>query len=393
MERFKRLSLKKNNKKKYKVFERYQVEIDNNDLVYLQHLDISNIKKIENKIIFCCSLKTIKILEKQNISFQKIDLLKEGINRKSLLKKVSIFFLLIIIGLFFLNQLFIREIAFIDKNYTDIEVYDYVKGYTKKFGPYLKLDKNVQDISQELRTKFYYYGYIGVYKKGAKLLIEIKNQDVNEEKSNSIEQIGEYIATCNGRIDCIKITSGVVVMPIETIVKKGDVIVTSNINYQDNLYNKDLLIPLVGKVFGTTYHYSEIRIPKVEKIKLHTNNYQKSYQLLVGEKQLGKIKNEYIFYSVKGNNLLNLFNRIKVIETIVYETKYQEIIHSKEEATKISKIKIHQDFEKKRVDDSEKIVSIKLIEYSETDNEYIFYYLINNYENIVEFRPFVSASK
>ena len=123
-------------------------------------------------------------------------------------------------------------------------------------------------------------------------------------------------------------------------------------------------------------------------MKLYTGKTLKSYQFIAWDKEMGKIKNSFEEYSILRNNCLTIFNKLKLVESIVYEKKTQEMIRSIEESRKISLVQIHQEFEKNRIDAKEKIVSIKELECTENDVEYVFSYLVNYYENIVEYRPF-----
>ena len=61
-----------------------------------------------------------------------------------------------------------------------MDVYDFVMERTNKVGPYYRLKYSINDLSQDLRTKFMYYAYVGLQKKGAKLYIEIIQQDLKE---------------------------------------------------------------------------------------------------------------------------------------------------------------------------------------------------------------------
>ena len=388
-ERLKQLNFKKKKKKnKPSFWANNYIQVATSYLPQIQKYKLYYVQKKEDILTFYCTNAVLKKIDQLQIPYQKENRIKKTIERKSMFKKLSILGIILLIALFFLNQLFLREITFDDASIYDADIYQTVEGYTKKIGPYLYLKSSVNQISSYLRTKFYYYGYVGIYKKGSKLVIVVKHQDVNENKNENPTLYGELIAKYNCRIDYVAIHSGIVLMFSGDTVKKGDVIVTSNMQYMENLYNKDYLVPIEGIVLGNTYRYQEIHILKKEKVKLYTGETLKSYQLIVGDKEMGKIKHNFEDYAIIRNDCLTMFHKLRLVETIVYEKKSQELIRFVDEARKISLIQLHQEFEKNRIDAKEKIVSIKELEYTENDTEFIFYYLVNYYENIVEYRPF-----
>lgn len=388
-ETLKKLSFKKK-KKKNKIFfwATNYIQISAIYLPNIQQYRLYHVQKKDDMLTFYCTNAVLKKIERLQIPYQRENILKKKVHQKSMFKKLSMIGIVLLIFLFFLNQLFLREIAFGEHSLYDEDVYQSVEAYTKKFGPYLYLTSSVNQISTNLRTKYYYYGYVGVYKKGSKLIIEVKHQDIDETQEQTSVMYGELIAKYNCRIDYIAIHSGIVLMFSGDTVKKGDVIVTSNIQHMEKLYNKDYFVPLEGIVLGNTYRYQEIHILKKEKVKLYTGKTLKSYQFIAWDKEMGKIKNSFEEYSILRNNCLTIFNKLKLVESIVYEKKTQEMIRSIEESRKISLVQIHQEFEKNRIDAKEKIVSIKELECTENDVEYVFSYLVNYYENIVEYRPF-----
>ncbi len=358
-------------------------------LPLLKALSIRHLEKEETNICFYCSNHTLKKIEKLNIPFEKTNVIKQTIVQKSVLKKVSVVGLILLLVLFFLNQLFLREISFSQDSFYDENVYQMVKSYTKKRGPYLLLEKDVNEISRNLRTTFYYYGYVGVYKKGSKLIIDIKHQDIHAEVKKEKPRYGELIAKYNARIDLVDIESGVVIKIAGETIKKGEVIVTSNLKYQENLYDKASFVPLVGHILGTTYRYEKVEIKKTEQVMLYTGNYQNHFKLWIGSKEFSKNNTIYPNASTNEQTIFSLFNKIKLQQITTYEKKSQEMIHDKEEARRIALAKLKQNFEEKRVDKQEKIVLIKEVECSENTDEFVFLFLVNCYENIVEYRPFL----
>lgn len=391
--KLKKSKLKKSTNKKISLVNIYHVVTDYANLNALKGFKLSYLKKDGESISFYCSRRVLEKIKRLNIPIVSENIVKRQLSKKSQFKKISILCFFVLIILFLINQFFIREIVF-DKNaYYDEKIYQTVKENTTKIGPYYKLNSNINLLSKNLRTQFYYYGYVGVYKKGSKLLIDVRHNDVLDSPKQPQIIYGEILAKYNARIDLVKMTSGVVLKFSGETVKKGDVIVTSNLKYQENLYQKESYVPLNGVIIGTTFRYLDISIPKSEKALLFTGQEKTSFQFMIGNWSIGKVKNPFLSetsneHIVLSSELFSLFSRLKILETTVYERRRMNLFHNLEEAKIIAYTKVYQLFEKNRLDECEKILNISLLDIRETDQEYIFNFLLNAYENIGEYRSF-----
>lgn len=391
--KLKKLKLKKPKNKKSNIFYNYHIVTEYENLTHLKGLNLINLEKKDELISFDCSKKILQQIKKLNVPILSENIVKRQFNKKSRFKKISIIGLLVLIILFLINQFFIREIVFAKNAYYDEKIYQTVKEYTTKVGPYYKLNTNINLLSKNLRTKFYYYGYVGVYKKGSKLLIDVRHNDILNTPEKPEVIYGEILAKYNARIDLVKMSSGVVLKFSGETVKKGEILVTSNLKYQENLYQKESFVPLVGVVLGTTFRYLEISIKKNEKVLLFSGQEKSSFQLKIGNKIIGKINNPFSKtdgndYTILSNDFLSLFSKFKLLETTVYERRSMDVFHSFDEAKTIAYYKIYQAFEKDKIDDSEKILNINLLDTRETSEEFIFNFILNAYENIGEYRSF-----
>mgnify|MGYP002549048513 FL=1 len=87
-------------------------------------------------------------------------------------------------------------------------------------------------------------------------------------------------------ISYINLSSGQVVIKYNDVVKKGDLIATSNLQYLDNLYSRDKMVPLVGEILGNVKEYYEIEVLKNEEVEFFNGNKQQFYTLDFSKKIL-----------------------------------------------------------------------------------------------------------
>lgn len=366
---------------------RYHVIIDE-ELFNNHNLNnIYNVQKCDHQVSFDCNEKALKILRESGITCIIQDNFKNRLKHNSYKMVISLIFLVVIFLAFIINQFMLREIAFANQKYQNEIVYQYVESYTKKIGPYLSLKSSIANISKELRKKFYQYAYIGLTKKGSKLLIEIVYQDVLDEVAPPDNQIGEFYANSDAVINYIDLSSGKMIVKYNDVVKKGDLLATSNLQYAENLYSIDKMVPLKGMILGNVKEYYQINVPKVEEIEVFTGK-TFSYVFL-------DLKNRNLFQ--KDNPFVNSYTKTYALfsnkdsflkKTIIYEKVNQKIIRQMADAKEYAIVKLYQDYEKNRSSEMEKIASITLVNYQENADDFTFCFLVNACKNIVEFKSF-----
>ncbi len=379
-------------KPKQKSRQRYLVKTHSQYVGLLNGLSIYHLQANDETISFLCNQKSLEALQKYEIPLSIVDRKKKFISSFFLRKKIVWIGLFFLLGIFLLNQVFIREIDFANSN-QDPNVYWSVKKYTKRIGPYLYLTKSVNEVSQELRTIYYQYAYVGIQKRGAKLWIDIEHQDVSAEEENKQPLYGEYIAKYDAFITSIDLKAGVPIAEIGEVVRKGSLLATSNTQYKDALYNKDKFVPLVGEVYGEVHTYETYTVLKKEETLVYTGEEKKTYAFQFFNHLFARDEKYYPYEHKKSYERFSLFQKIKLMECITYEKKRVEIERNEAEAKKISELNIYQNFEKERTNQKEKIVSIQLLHNEESETDYTFVYLVTAYRNIAEFRTFGLAEE
>ena len=137
--------------------KRYHYEVISNKEILnkIKPIVAYNIKNIDNdNISFNCNKKTLNEILKLEKDVKVTNLYRNFLYNKIFKKAFFWVGLFIILIIFLLNQIFIRTIIFDKNSYVDMDVYDFVMERTNKVGPYYRLKYSINDLSQDLRTKF-----------------------------------------------------------------------------------------------------------------------------------------------------------------------------------------------------------------------------------------------
>lgn len=373
-----------------KKFSRYKVKIKEEDFIRLNEKYIFNVKKENGFIYFNCKYQTLSSLRKLDIEYQVEDKVKNYFMLNKIKIFITLIFMMMILIIFILNQIFIRNIKFKNNYYND-EIFTFVYDHLEKVGPFYILNESINEVSNDMRKKFYQYAYVGLSKRGSDLIIDVVEQVIPEISKPSTPLIGEFYASEDATILEVKLSSGQPLVAYNDVVKKGDLLATSNLQYKENLYSKDKMVPLIGIILGKTITYEEIEILKEEEIEIFTNQYTKYYILQIGENSYFEKKNPFSNFYIDVDNVLNI-SKLSIKKKIIYEKEKCFIKRNYDEAVALSLILLNQRFEFKRTFESEKIVSLKMINYSDMEDRFIFKYLVCAHKNIVEYRKFIEVN-
>lgn len=238
-------------------------EYYNSFIIYLYKNDI-DILKISNDI------NTVDIIIKY-VDFKKIkdDLEKiENIKLRYLgIRKISIIilknihvtfmiFLSIILLYFLSNIIFDVEIVTTDnkmkeKLYNSLEKYD-IKKYSFK-----KSYEQIQNVKSEILKEYKSsVEWIEIYKKGTKYIVKYEPKVLKSKKKDYKKN--DIVSKKNAIIKDIYISSGQIVKEKNMYVKKGEVIVSSDIKYNDEIKNT---VGALGDVYGEVWYLYKIKYP------------------------------------------------------------------------------------------------------------------------------------
>ena len=170
------------------------------------------------------------------------------------------------------------------------------------------------------------------------------------------------------------------------VVKKGQIIVTSNLKYNEKLFSKDQFIPLKGYIIGLTNKYKTIQVLKKDVVDILEYSH-KYYNLNIFNKAFNFTKNKSLNNFEKKKTICNIF-KISFNQIDVYNYKSVIIERNLSEALEYASFILCNDFYKNSISNEEKIVSIKNIKVVEKKDEYVFTFFVKCYENIVLFSEY-----
>lgn len=354
----------------FKHFFKYKFIIPENLFYQLQLKTYYVSKETDNIICYGTSKLYKKLREHQDI---EIINQYQYFFKNVILKKLIIIITFILVCItFFFSGSFIREITFKNEEYYDKRVYDFVMIHLdNNYGLYT-LNTSISDISRNLRCSFPNYAYIGLSRKGAKLIIDIEKIDLKLQNNNIHKLYKSIISKYNAVIYGISCNEGVVLINLNQFVKKGEELVIR----KDDKSSCDAVI--VGNVLEKV----TITVRKNKISFGYTGNLKYKYNVKVGKNYLfnfGKIYDEQM---IKIENLINLFNFISVVKEIHYEQDYYLITYDYDSALRYAESMIYYQLDLERKSHLEKIKEIKLLNYHEDENKFYFEFIVNQIKSI-----------
>ncbi len=301
------------------------IKIYNNNYIklinklYQIDINILNIIKYKKYII-------IKINEKDYIRLKKyLYNYKYEINNyygiKNILIKIknnNIFLITIILSIIFL--LFLNNIVYkIDIKTDNKEIKRIIKKELDYYGlkelSFKKRHNKIEDIVKKILDKekdnieWLEIRYDGLY-----MIV-----NVEERSKISLEDNNKYcnvVAKKNARIISLNIKRGMLLKDINDYVSKGDVIVSGDIIYNDEIKNR---VCAKADIYGEVWYKVNIEMPLYEDEIKYTNKYR--YNLSIGNKKI--FRSRLKKYDTEKINIYK-FNdfEINIIKEIEYKKKY-----------------------------------------------------------------------
>ena len=361
--------------KKLYLNKKYLVKMKKDDFLKNNHSDIADVVVNEEEVIFKSNLKYENSINRYKYFFSKI------------FKNYFLIFFSFIgtFLLFFVSNLYIREIKFENELFYSEQIYNDVLKEFKKVGNIYLVNESINKINSKLSEKYYNYAYIGIVRNVGKIYIVIKPLPEYEKVEEYGDEKGNLISKYNAYIVGIKLKKGVCLITINQMVKKGDLLITGNLKHHLALNNIIDYIHPIGSVFGKVVDEVIIKVPKVEKTLMLTGEVKKYFQISLFNKQLLSKKNYYETFEEVEKSVFKIGNFINFKSIFQYNKEEIIVEHNKESSYKFACSEIERKFFEIKVDDCEKIINYELIDCKEEQDYYCYVFRVKMIINIAEF--------
>ena len=365
---------------------KYNVTINKNDINKLNNVEICDVTPNEKELKFKTNDKSLKLL------ISKIEAIKYENERKkriiSFFRKyfISIIFFFLMLFLLINESLIVKEIVFVNDNTYDQEVVNYIEKDYKKILMFKYLKKSIGNLNNDLKNNFYYYEWINAYKKGNKLLITIDKQDERSFIDSKSTVKGDIIASNDGIIRYYFVKKGVCIIKDNQSIKKGDVLISGNLEYYKENINKDYYIHPTAIVLAEVVSKNIIKVKKRDEKFIKTGLIQNEYFYSIFKKTLfDKEKCDFEMYEFVDEEEVSI-GKIKKIKRTYFEVKTSITEYDKDTAYTYALSIIEKDFNINKIHQKEKILDQQLINYCEDDKYFYYTFLTKKIVNIAEFQ-------
>lgn len=369
---------------------RYFVRLSYDDFLKIGKIKSRNIKFNEGVVTFSTTKKGLNTLKtfKLDTDIVVIDRLHRIFTMILLKHLPATISLLLVFGLFLVSGKYIRDITFEDDEAYNYEIYETVSHCLVKKGIFYELDVSLNDLNRTLRNTFQQYAYIGVKKSGSKLIIELTCYDTNNVKKDNLNLIGDIIAKYDGYIIGIETKKGVVAVTISQTVKKGDLLISGNINYKVNPNDLSKLVSPEGIVLGEVVEYYNYTVQKEVVGYEYDSFVKKHYELSLFNKIINSKNSSLNEGYQKKTDVVNMFNKIKLVKVESFSKIPTIISYNYDDALKYARSLIYYDFNLSKISDKEYIKDITCLKIEETTKSYNYVFLVKSIRNIGEFKEY-----
>lgn len=298
-------------------------------------------------------------------------------------KIISVICIILIIILFWSSSSLIREITFKHEENFSQKVYDFVYQRLRKVGPFYFMKEGLNDLSGELRENFIDYAWIGLERRGGKIIIDIEQQEIGEGQNDDLTITGDLIASKDGYIKGYLIERGVNLITINQSVKKGQLLVSGNLKYHNPGEAK--WTRAKGLILADTVEYLTKSIPKVQMVVEYNGNTQNRFCFNFFGKKIYTKKSPFKEADISASEVFNL-GFLQLFEEQLKEKQTITTVHTEETALALAESMIYKEFRKEHKHPKEKIIQLVLIENISSNDYFVFTFLVQKCENIAIFK-------
>lgn len=252
------------------------------------------------------------------------------------------------------------------------------------------LDSDLNQVNFALRREFTEFEWIDVRKEGTVLKVTILEPNIINKRVVKREGYGDLVARESGFITGFHVRQGVVVVTELQYVKKGDLLVSGNLNIK-RPDREPFLIPAEGKVMAKVHREKTIEVLKEEVVteytgKISTDTYFSLFGLNIPLKTKGHSYDEYD--KTENVDTIKIFN-LKLpfgLKKVHYYEKNDIIrLYDDRNALLYAESMIHYELNQ-MLEENDELIDLLLLRQEETEDRYIYHFLIVTNENIAEFK-------
>ncbi len=341
-----------------------------------QKLLFWNVKRVEDSVLVCVSRSSLgKIKDISKKTNTKIEIVKRCglpyLFKKYKKRSVFLFAFLISLIMLYVMSLFLWDITIEgNESYKKEEIMKFITSEYAHGGQRLSTIKPLV-LEERLRTHFDKFAWVSCEIKGTRLIVHIK-ETVPLAKTRKETAPCDLIANKDGIITSIITRSGTALVEQGNTVKKGDILISGVISYQNDSKEvyEEAYVPADGDIkCKTVYDYND-SIPLAYYERIPVKRYHTSYKInLFGSSwelfALDNSKQEYILKDKKYQFKLGktFYFPVSVERRQYFSCKITQKRYTNEEAKALAKAHLEKFCDnlcKKGVEIVENNVTIKI---------------------------------
>ncbi|MCM1131311.1 MAG: sporulation protein YqfD [Roseburia sp.] len=348
----------------------YKIKMQKDDYFKISNKIISsNLIINDDEVTFEIEGGSYNILKRTNYEFKIIESMRSKILRLFSRYGLLVTGVLFLLSILYMNLYRVKTIEFNRETPINNEIEYRIKSSYKRLLCFDFCSLNYKEFSKDMQKTYFDYPFINISCKNNIISVYIASVD----EANYIVDtpvVGDIVAKKDGVVDVFYVYSGKSMISKNKYVKKGDLLIEGNTSVR-------------GLVMATTYDKMEIEILKEIKQEQLTEDKTSYYDISFFNMNfsLGK-KETFDLYNREESQLFNLFDFFSLKK--IAETKKNAIIktYSKDTALEEAKKRIEEDFNAHMSNSLEKIIAITNTKTIETDDSYIFTFIVKKYESI-----------
>lgn len=351
----------------------YRIKMNKDDYFKISNKIISsNLIINDDEVTFEIEGGSYNILKRTNYEFKVIESLKSKILRFFSRYGLLITGVLFLVSILYMNIYRVQRIEFNRITPINQEIEYRIKSSYKRLLCFDFCSLNYKEFSKDMQKTYFEYPYINVSCKNNVISVYIANVDEANYKIDT-PLIGDIVAKKDGIVDVFYVYNGKSMVSKNKYVRQGDLLIEGNSSVR-------------GLVMATTYDKMEIEVQKKVSLEQTTSEKSNYYDLSLFNMNfsIGK-KSTYDLFDKEEASVFNLFDFFSLKK--IAETKKNVIIktYSKDSALEEAKKRIEEDFFSHQRNSLEKIIAITNTKVTETEESYIFTFIVKKYESIGAF--------